>query len=300
MIILIYGHKGWIGLQFIEIVKKTNHTIILGNARCDNYEEVEKEIIFYKPTNIVSFIGRTHGILQNDNKPIVINTIDYLEHKDKLYENLRDNLYSPLNLALLANKYSCHYTYLGTGCIFNYDELHKFEEKVNGFKDEDIPNFYGSSYSIIKGFTDRLMISLYNFNNFNVLNLRIRMPITNIDHPRNFITKIITYEKICSIKNSMSVLPDLLPIMIDMMEKNIKGTFNFTNPDIINHNEILEMYREIVDPNFKWKNFSIDEQTKILLSDRSNNYLDTTKLESFYNIPNIKNSIRNILLNWNK
>jgi 3,5-epimerase/4-reductase len=265
MIILIYGHKGWIGQQFIEILKKTSHIVILGNARCDNYEELEKEIIFYKPTNIVSLIGRTHGILQSDIS-LYDKSIDYLEQKGKLYENIRDNLYSPLNLALLANKYSCHYTYLGTGCIFNYDELHKFEEEVNGYNDEDLPNFYGSSYSTVKGFTDRLMISLCNFNNFNVLNLRIRMPITNIDHPRNFITKIITYEKICSIKNSMSVLPDLLPILIDMMEKNIKGTFNFTNPGIISHNEILEMYREIVDPNFKWVNFSIEEQAKILLS----------------------------------
>lgn len=284
MILLIYGHNGWIGQQFLELLKDKDYTIILGKARCDNYIEVEKEIIENNPTNIISFIGRTHG---NN-----MQSIDYLEQKGKLYENIRDNLFSPLILVLLADKYNCHLTYLGTGCIFKYQE-ENFEEEKDGFREEDLPNFYGSSYSIVKGFTDRIM----NISS-NVLNLRIRMPITNINHPRNFITKITSYEKICSVKNSMSVLPDLLPILIDMAEKKITGTFNFTNPGLISHNEILEMYREIVDPNFTWNNFSIEEQSKILLADRSNNYLDTTKLESLYNIPNIKDSVRNILLNY--
>ena len=60
------------------------------------------------------------------------------------------------------------------------------------------------------------------------------MPITNLDNPRNFITKITTYEHICSIKNSMTVLPELLPLILDMMIKNTKGTINLTNPgDIV-------------------------------------------------------------------
>ena len=293
MILLIYGYNGWIGQQFLELLKNKDYTIFLGKARCDNYKEVEKEILENNPTNIISFIGRTHGNNNNNyNYYYNYSTIDYLEQKGKLYENIRDNLFSPLILALLADKYNVHLTYLGTGCIFKYEE-DNFEEEKDGFKEDDLPNFYGSSYSIVKGFTDRIM----NITSSNVLNLRIRMPITNINNPRNFITKILTYDKICSVKNSMSVLPDLLPILIDMAEKKITGTFNFTNPGLISHNEILEMYKEIVDPNFNWTNFSIEEQSKILAADRSNNYLDTTKLESLYNIPNIKISVRNILLN---
>ena len=38
-----------------------------------------------------------------------------------------------------------------------------------------------------------------------VLNLRIRMPIVGEDNPRNFITKIAGYDKVCSIANSMTV-----------------------------------------------------------------------------------------------
>ena len=41
------------------------------------------------------------------------------------------------------------------------------------------------------------------------------------------------------------------------------------------------MYKEIVDFNFEWKNFTAEEQSKILASDRSNNFLDTSKLERY-------------------
>jgi hypothetical protein len=136
---------------------------------------------------------------------------------------------------------------------------------------------------------------MHNFND-TALNVRIRMPITADVGPRNFITKITTYEKICSIPNSMTVLPNLLPLLLKMMESCKTGTINLTNPGVISHNEILSMYKEIVDPNFTWKNFTVDEQNKILLSKRSNNQLDTTKLTTWYpEVLPIKDAIRQCL-----
>jgi dTDP-4-dehydrorhamnose reductase len=93
----------------------------------------------------------------------------------------------------------------------------------------------------------------------------------------------------------MTVLPELLPIMVDMCDKKVTGTVNLTNPGLISHNEILEMYREIVDKDFKWDNFSIEEQRQILASERSNNFLDTSRLESLYKVKNIKDSVRDVL-----
>ena len=130
----------------------------------------------------------------------------------------------------------------------------------------------------------------------NVLNVRIRMPITGDLNGRNFITKIITYKKVCSIKNSMTVLPELLPLLIDMAKNKTIGTINLTNPGLISHNEILQMYKEIVNPDFNWENFTIQEQDEILAAGRSNNYLDTTRLESLYpNVKNIREAVRECL-----
>jgi len=288
MKVLIYGSKGWIGSQFTKLLKSNNVIYCEGKARADNSDDVISELLKTSPTHVIAFIGRTHGKIGEK----IYTTIDYLEEPNKLQDNVRDNLFSPLVLAFLCQKLNLHFTYLGTGCIFKYDEEHLFGQEVNGFTEDSLPNFFGSSYSTVKGFTDQLM----KFFDNSVLNLRIRMPITAEYNTRNFITKITTYEKICSIPNSMTVIPELLPKVLDMMKNNVTGTINLTNPGLISHNEILEMYSEIVDTNFKWKNFSEKEQRKILTSDRSNNYLDTQKLQQMYpDVKNIKESVRDVL-----
>jgi len=288
MKILVYGHKGWIGSMFIDILKEKGLNYCTTNTRCDDYDDLINDLNEIKPTHVISFIGRTHGEI--DGK--IYSTIDYLEEPGKLKENINDNLFSPLQLALLCNERNIHYTYLGTGCIFSYRD--GIISDKNGLKENDLPNFFGSQYSTVKGFTDRLMKLIPN-----TLNLRIRMPIVNYDNPRNFITKITKYEKICSVPNSMTVLTELLPYIIDLMNINHTGTLNFTNPGSISHNEILEMYKEYVDPEFTWQNFTIEEQNQILKSERSNNLLDTTCLEQLFpEIKNIKESVKDVMVNY--
>jgi 3,5-epimerase/4-reductase len=290
--ILIFGGDGWIGTKVYNLLKSMNIQVYKSNCRANEMQNVEDNLKQLNPTHIMSFIGRTHGIYNGE----IIGTIDYLEKPGKLVENINDNLYSPLVLAEICKKNKIHFTYLGTGCIFDYDTNHPFGDENTGFIETDKPNFFGSSYSIVKGFTDRLMHELYNEN---TLNVRIRMPITDeLNSNRNFITKIINYSKICSIPNSMTVLNELLPVMIDMALNNKTGTINLVNPGLISHNEILEMYKEIIDPNFTWSNFTIDEQNEILASKRSNNCLDTSLLEKYtnHNVKNIKESVRDILL----
>ena len=283
MRVIVYGGKGWIGGQFLEILRQNNREFILSKVRAENYSDVLNEINEFKPTHLVSFIGRTHGGS--------FSNIDYLEQKGKIFENVRDNLIGPVNLALISERKKIHYTYLGTGCIFTYLKEY-FGLEIKGFSETSFPNFFGSSYSIVKGFTDTMM---KNFED-SVLNLRIRMPITDSKNPRNFITKITNYEKICSIKNSMSVLPELLPLSITMMENMDIGIYNLTNPGSISHNEILEMYKNIINPDFEWKNFTIDEQDQILSSKRSNNLLDTSKLEAKYQVNSVQKAVENTLI----
>lgn len=286
---LVYGVNGWIGGKVFKLLQSEDLDVVVGNCRVNDIIALEEEIATVKPTHVISLIGRTHGTYNEK----VYGTIDYLEQPGKLVENVRDNLFSPMVLALLSKKYEFHFTYLGTGCIFEFDKEHPFGVEIDGFTEDSLPNFFGSSYSIVKGFTDQLM----HLVDDSVLNVRIRMPITDEFNSRNFITKITNYEKICSVPNSMTVLNELLPLMIDMAKNNITGTVNLTNPGLISHNEILEMYREIVDPDFKWQNFTIDEQRAILDSGRSNNYLDTTILKNLFpNVLNIKDSVRNMLI----
>jgi len=296
-VVLVFGGNGWIGSKVVELLQNANIKVIKSLCRADDIKMIQRELDLIKNvTHIMSFIGRTHGVYENE----VIGTIDYLEKPGKLVENINDNLFSPIGLAEISKKNGIHFTYLGTGCIFEYDEQkHIYGDQETGFLESDLPNFFGSSYSIVKGYTDRLMQLLYSDS---TLNARIRMPITDEQgSPRNFITKITTYKKVCSIPNSMTVLDELLPVLIEMALNKQVGTVNLTNPGLISHNEILEMYKEIVDPDFTWSNFSIEEQNQILASKRSNNCLDTIKLTnttlSFKNpVTPIKDAVRSVFL----
>lgn len=276
MKIAIFGANGWIGQQ-IQLLLQEPWQVIVPTIRADDATAVAKFLDGEKPDRVLSVIGRTRGPGYS--------TIDYLEDEpkshDKLVLNMRDNLYAPLTLALACTSRNIHYTYLGTGCIFSYTDL------KSTFDEDDDPNFFGSGYSVVKGYTDRLMRQLPQ-----VLQVRIRMPLTADKSPYNFITKITSYAQICSVENSMTVLPTLLPILLNMIENKTTGTINLTNPGTICHNRILQLYKELVDPSFTWINFTEDEQNEILRSKRSNNYLDTQRLQTLYpNVPCIEDAV---------
>lgn len=112
----------------------------------------------------------------------------------------------------------------------------------------------------------------------NCLILRLRMPVSDDLHPRNFVTKITKYERVVDIANSNTILTDLLPASILMANHNDTGVYNFTNPGAISHNEVLTLFKKHVRPSFTWKNFSLDEQSKVIKAGRSNCELDSTKL----------------------
>lgn len=144
-----------------------------------------------------------------------------------------------------------------------------------GFTETDTPNFGGSFYSYTKSRVEDIM-KFYP----QCLILRLRMPVSDDLHPRNFVTKITKYERVVDIPNSNTILHDLLPASIMMAEHNETGVYNFTNPGAISHNEVLALFKKHVRPEFSWKNFSLEEQSKVIKAGRSNCLLDTTKLEA--------------------
>ena len=264
MKVLVFGANGWIGQQFRN---NTQHEIIVASTRPEMRDAAYQEIKEHHPDTVISFIGRTYGTAPDGT---LIPTIDYLELPGKLQENIRDNLYAPYNLASICQELGIHFVYLGTGCIYTYTA----DKKV--FTEEDIPNFFGSSYSTIKGYTDRMLRDFPS-----TLQLRIRMPISKLISHRNLIDKLVKYPNICSIPNSMTVLDDMWPIIDKMIEVREVGVYNMTNPGVTEHNWILEQYKTHIKPDHTWNVVSYEEQMKYIKADRSNNEMDTTRLSKF-------------------
>ena len=263
MKVLVFGGKGWIGGQFI---KETLHHVTIATSRADDYYAALHEIKEVQPDCVISFLGRTYGTADGT----LIPSIDYLELPGKLKENMRDNFDAPYNLARACENLGIHFVYLGTGCIYTYTD----DKKI--FTEEDMPNFFGSGYSTVKGYTDKI---LRNFP--NTLQLRIRMPVSKLVSGRNLIDKLVAYPNICSIPNSMTVLDDMWKIMDTMIEVKERGVYNLTNPGITEHNWILQKYKEMINPQHTWNLISYEEQKKYITSERSNNEMSTHKLEQF-------------------
>ena len=77
------------------------------------------------------------------------------------------------------------------------------------------------------------------------------------------VTKISSYNRVINVPNSVTVLHDMLPVSLAMMERKTTGMFNFTNPGVVSHNEVLAAYKKEIDPDFWYANFSEEEQSKV-------------------------------------
>jgi 3,5-epimerase/4-reductase len=297
---LVYGADGWIGSCISKILLEAGDTVVKGQ-RVTSVENVSDDLELHRPDRVVCSVGRTHGPGNA--------TIDYLEAPGKLHENLQCNLSAPLLIAqatLSASAGTATPTlYIGSGCIFQYDDDKHTIEGGQGFTEDCFPNFFGSSYSIVKGQTDTLMRAFPH-----LISARIRMPITNASHPRDFITKILSYKNVCSQPNSMTVLSDCLPFLIACLVEKMSGTINAVNPGVIEHQQILTMYQAVFQRTHRYQLISQEEQDSILLARRSNNYLSTNKVDQWIaalskatkdkygvpdTLPGIEQKIQNIL-----
>jgi len=280
---LVFGGKtGWIGQQLVTLLQAEGHTALCATARLENRTDILQEIDHVKPDCIINAAGIT-------GRP----NIDWCE--DHKIETLRANIIGALTVADCACIHNIHCITLGTGCIYEYDAQHPIHSGI-GFTEEEKPNFHGSFYSHTKTMLDDLL-TYYP----NVLNLRLRMPISDDLSPRSLVTKISGYAKVINVPNSMTVLYDLLPLIPEMARRKLTGTYNFVNPGTVSHNEILDLYKKYIDPHFTYTNFTIEEQNTILKAARSNNELNASKLlKEFPHIPTVKQSLEKVFQRMQK
>jgi 3,5-epimerase/4-reductase len=260
---LIVGRTGWIANMVAELLEQRGERYAFASFRLEQREACERELDALRPQRVLNCAGVT-------GRP----NVDWCE--DHRRETVRSNVLGVLNLADCCASRGIHLTNFATGCLYHYDdgEHRPTAEGGRPFTEDDPPNFFGSYYSRTKAMVEELLRSAFD----NVLILRLRMPVSDDLSPRSFVTKIARYEKVVNIPNSMTVLTELLPVALDMSERGLTGVYNFTNPGSISHNEVLELYRKYIDPKFQWKNFTLEEQAKILKAGRSNCELDVRKL----------------------
>jgi 3,5-epimerase/4-reductase len=274
--VLIWGHTGWIGGQLLKLLPPTHWIVMKASSRLQDVGAVETELKAYMPDRVILCAGLT-------GRP----NVDWCEdHKE---ETANVNVHGTISIVQACHRLGIHICNFATGCIFEYDSEHPIGGK--GFTEDDAPNFRGSFYSVTKTEAELATRNLPNH-----LLLRVRMPITADTSPRCFLTKISNYQGIVSVPNSMTILPDLLPLAVEMIRCGDTGVYNFVNPGPVSHSALLDAYRDIVDPLFTYTVISMEEHDSTrVVAKRSNNALDTTKLQKRFPgvvIPTALDSIR--------
>ncbi|MCU0666115.1 MAG: sugar nucleotide-binding protein [Candidatus Omnitrophica bacterium] len=246
--ILILGN-GFIGKRLQESFK-----CALSKARINSFYDAEREINKYKPSIIINCIGSTGRR----------NVDDCELDKDA---TLFANTFVPIMLAEACLRNGIKLVHVSSGCIYHFDY-----NKGRPIRENNIPDFFGLFYSRSKIYTERALNVLAD--KCAVLIVRIRIPLDNRLHPRNILSKLITYKEIIDIPNSITYIPDFIAALRHLIRINASGIYNVVNKGGLRYPRLLNIYKGHK-PDFKYK---IINYRKLKLV-RTNLILSTAKLE---------------------
>lgn len=268
---LIFGN-GYLGNKF----HKAWEGSLIDEADITDASAVRAAIKKHQPDVLINCAAKT-------GKP----NIDWCE--DHKLETLESNLRGPMTLLSVCSELNQYWVQIGSGCIYQGDNGGK------GWSEDDRPNFEGSYYSKVKGWMNEIL------RDYPVLQLRLRMPLDGEPGPRNFITKIANYPKVISVPNSITVIDDLIVAAKALIQQKATGIYNVVNPGVIEHKEILSLYKEIVDPNHTYQLISLEELAALAKAPRSNCVLSTKKLtDAGVHLPDIRSRVKDMLVEYKR
>lgn len=255
MKIYILGATGFLGGGAVKFFTEKGHTVFSDKVDITDLAELKNAFNKTKPDVVLNFAGvRAHP------------NVDWCE--DHKLETVLVNVAGCINAMSAALEAGAYPVQISSGCVYSGDERVEFKET-------DIPNFYGSFYS-------RMRIVLENsLKELPVLYLRIRMPISFTAHPRNTINKIISYKKVISVPNSVTLIEDMYPAILHLINSKVFGVLNLTNEGFVTHGQILEAYKKFVNPDHNFELITPEELEKnVTKTGRSNCVLSMEKAKS--------------------
>lgn len=227
-------------------------------------------------------VGTLAAALKQDQPEFLINAAGYTGKpnvdacEDDKAACLFGNGVLPGRIAEACEDAGVPWGHVSSGCIFTGSRA-----DGSGFTEEDIPNFSFrtnncSFYSGTKALGEE---TLQGTNNVYIW--RLRIPFDHRDGPRNYLTKLLRYQRLLEAENSISQLHEFVRATFACWEKRIPfGTYNVTNPGHVTTREVVEHIKTSGISNKDFDFFSDeDEFMKIAAkTPRSNCVMDSSKL----------------------
>lgn len=253
--ILIIG-KGWLGSRCAEEWPDA----VIDGSWIHSVADVEKLLKKYHPSAVLN----AAGIVGRPN-------VDWCE--DHQLETIRGNTILPLMIAEACQKHKVYLLHMGTGCIY-----YGYSKDPKGWTEDDFPN-PSAVYTRCKYAADLALSTLPN-----VGIARIRMPLEGRPSRGNYLDKIASFPKLINMKNSLTVVTDMVKVFRQLIEKRAEGIFHVTNPGFTSHRELIELYQKYV--NSAHKNIWIKEKDLVGLGlakkKRSNNIMQSSRLKLYH------------------
>jgi dTDP-4-dehydrorhamnose reductase len=191
-------------------------------------------------------------------------------------ECLFGNVVLPGFIAQVCAEAGVPWGHVSSGCIYN-----GARPDGSGFHEEDTPNFtfrsnHCSFYSGSKALGEEVLAGAAG-----VYLWRLRIPFNEVDHPRNYLTKLMRYERLLDAANSISQLDEFAAATFACWEQRVPfGTYNVTNPGAMTTREIVELIRRSGVCTKEFRFFaSEDEFMRVAAkTPRSNCIMDSSKL----------------------
>ncbi len=187
--------------------------------------------------------------------------------------------------------------YVASGCIYS-----GCRPDGQGFTETDPPNFTFrqgrcSFYSGTKALAEELLDEAEQCYLW-----RLRMPFDHIDSPRNYLTKLLRYERLLDTTNSLSHLTEYVEACVACLQSDLPfGTYNLTNPGQVTTREVAKMIRQAGVTRKIFNFFESEEQflAQAAVAPRSSCILDSSKaLRAGLRLRHVQDSLSRALRHW--
>jgi 3,5-epimerase/4-reductase len=189
------------------------------------------------------------------------------ECEKKKDATLLANTFVPIMLGEACLRQKVKLVHISSGCIYQYD--YKKDHPIN---EEKFPDFLGLYYSRSKIYAEKALEVV--LQRYPVLIVRIRIPLDNRQHPKNLLSKLVSYQKVINIPNSVTYIPDFVRALKHLLKIGAFGIYNVVNKGALRYSELMDIYKRYL-PEFAYTKVDFKKLNLV----RTNLLLSTQKLE---------------------
>lgn len=285
--IYLLGGSGYVGRAYQDLLARRGLSFkSIARSELD-YADPAKLLAALRADK-VSFLINAAGYTGKPN-------VDACEfHKD---ECLFGNAVLPGRIARACAAAGVPWGHVSSGCIYT-----GARPDGTGFTETDAPNFTFrqnncSFYSGTKALGEEVLAGLPA-----VYVWRLRIPFDHRDQSRNYLAKLMHYERLLDATNSISQLHEFVDATVACWEKRIPfGIYNVTNPGRVSTREVVDLILEsgVCPKSYSFFRDEADFMAKAAKAPRSNCVLSSAKLASAgIRMTPIREAIRDALRAW--